>query len=92
MSKRTVSLALLVGCLVLPFSTHALQFYDAATLERLCRSSNGTFLTPTLDSPAYGCLGRSNAVICGGKGKYAKTCSAGHRKKRMIRQRNKGGD
>ena len=38
MSKRTVSLALLVGCLVLPFSAHALQFYDAATLERLCRS------------------------------------------------------
>ena len=95
MTKRFFALALLVGCLgLLSFlarSAHATPFYDSSSLARLCRSNNGTFLPPTIDSPAYGCLGSGGgAVICGGKGKYAKTCSVGTWKKKTIRQRNRG--
>ena len=94
MTTRTIALALLVGCLSFALRSHlahAAPFYDAAGLERLCRSNNGTFLPPTIDLPAYGCLASSGgSVICGGKGKYAKTCSVGRWKMKTIRKRNRG--
>ena len=97
MTKRIFALALLVGCLALPLLMHSARaetpFYDAGKLERLCRGNNGTFLPPTLNSPAYGCLARNGgAVICGGKkgSKYEKTCSVGCWKKKTIRKRNRG--
>lgn len=95
MTMKTIGLALF-GCLsfsLLGHSAHATPFYDAAGLERLCRSNNGTFLPPTIDSPAYGCLATGGgSVVCGGKKgtKYEKTCSVGRWKMKTIRKRNRG--
>jgi hypothetical protein len=96
MTKRIIAPALLIACMALPFlmrPAHATPYYDSTGLERLCRSNNGTFLPPTIDSPAYGCLATGGgSVVCGGKKgtKYEKTCSVGRWKMKTIRKRNRG--
>ena len=65
MTKRIIAPALLIACMALPFLmrlVYGTPDYDSTSLERLCRSNNGTFLPPTIDLPAYGCLATGGGV------------------------------
>ena len=82
--KAILFLAGMIALPIVSLSTEAfskatpnrLDFYDPSQLARLCRSNNGTFLPPTAEQPAYGCLGsKGGIIVCGGPGKkWAKRC------------------
>jgi hypothetical protein len=98
MRKMVITLASVMGCLALPLLIRTafadpIGYYDPATLRRLClsKTNNGTFLPQTPDSPVYVCLGKGGGmIICGGIGKYAKTCESGRYKRRVVHRRLKG--
>jgi hypothetical protein len=92
MNSRIIKLATIVAggfALLSVRPAFAMRYYDPATLRGLCLTNNGTFLPPTADSPVYVCMGKGGGIIiCGGIGKWAKTCESGtFLKRRDIRKR-----
>jgi hypothetical protein len=78
--KAILLLACTIALPVVSLSTETfarLKFYAPAELRALCRSNNGTFMPPTAEQPAYGCLGnRGGIIVCGGPGRWSKRCDA----------------
>lgn len=73
-SAATVALSVIL--LATESYADRLKFYPPSELQKLCHTNNGTFLPPTADQPAYGCLKGDVIIVCGGPRKWAKRCDA----------------
>ena len=83
MTSKTTALAIVVASLGLLTMQAAFAkpfpYYGPDALKKIClnKTNNGTFLPQTPLSPVYVCIGKGGMIICGGIGKWAKTCETG---------------
>ncbi|MBS1799734.1 MAG: hypothetical protein JSS95_07910 [Acidobacteria bacterium] len=74
-----VSPVVLVGVLALTHPAHAspIKGNSPTQVEGRCGNKEGGVYFPPDKNGVYGCLnGDGSGIVCGGKGKYAKTCDS----------------